>query len=103
MFVDDMAYNADQVLREAGLSGICGGAGDRGIGADEIAAGMPYRGSWYCESTVGELRAEGFDVVMIDDPPHCLILLNSEDTSIEWSGWDRLQALFSQPRPTKRE
>jgi hypothetical protein len=100
MFVDDMAYNARQVLLESGLYAICGGAGGRRQKASNIAASMPYKGDWYCAAEIGALRDEGFDVVLIDRRPHCLILLNSEDTTIYWDGWERLRSVFSQPRPT---
>jgi hypothetical protein len=100
MFIDDMSYNAAQVLDEAGLSGICGGAGGARRSALTVARGMPYKGSWYCAARVGELRREGFNVVMIDDWPHCLILLKSPDTSINWEGWERLRSVFSEPRPS---
>ena len=101
MFVDDMAYNAAHVLLESGLSAICGGSAGRGVSARQIALRMPYKGDWYCVARLGSLRAEGFDIVMIDTPPHCLILLNSEDTSIDWDGWERLRSAFSQPRSSK--
>jgi hypothetical protein len=47
---------------------------------------------------LGDLRQEGFGVIMIDQPPHCVILLNSEDLGADWEGWDRLRSLFSEPR-----
>jgi hypothetical protein len=95
---DDLAYNAKAVFLESALRGICGGAAEPPMTALEIVLATPYRGSWVCEAKLGDLRQEGFDVVMIDDLPHCVILLNSEDLNADWEGWDRLRSRFSEPR-----
>lgn len=100
---DVLANNAESVYLESGLRGICAGAAEMPSSAGAVAAAMPYRGMWFCEAKLGDLRAEGFDVVMVDDPPHCVILLDSETLGAEWDGWDRLRRVFTDPRRIRRE
>lgn len=90
-----LAEHAASVYRESNLRGICGGAAPLPTTADDVAFGMPYRGSLISESTAGALRAVGFDVVMVDDPPHCVILVDSDQPDAEWEGWERIREVFT--------
>lgn len=81
-----------------GLRGVCGGAAPLPTTGETVAIDMPYRGDWYGETTVGALRGEGFDVVMVDEPPHCVLLLNSDDLGRDWEGWERFRSVFTIPQ-----
>lgn len=74
--------------------------------ADEIASEMPYRGRYINDSTVGDLRNAGFDVVPHYDPQggyvHALLTLpvdaDVEPTEEEWERiWSELRNCF-EPR-----
>lgn len=105
---EDLAHNVASVFLESGLSGLCGGAAEPTTTATDIVEALPYQGDWCCEATLGLLRAEGVDVVMVDTPPKCVILLNLDDLGadwyrkpfalVNWEGWDHLRSLFSDPR-----
>lgn len=102
MTPDNLHYNAFSVLRESQgrLWGVCAGAADPPTSAVRIAAEMPYRGDWFCQGVLGQLRRAGFDVVMVDDAPHCVIRLGSDewiDQGEGWPGWGVLRNLFSPP------
>ena len=95
---ENLAYNAASVFLDSGLRGICVGAGPVPAAAEDVAAGMPYRGQWISESTLGKLRRLGFDLVMVDEPTHAVLLLKSEALDADWEGWDRLREVFTAPR-----
>lgn len=100
----DLWENANSVRLETadteppGVWGICVGASDD-LSADDIALAMPYRGRWMRRCVLGALREEGFDVVMLDDPPHAVLLLNDEPSGDDWSGWVTLDVLFEPEEP----
>jgi len=62
---------------------------------------IPYRGQWMRRSILGHIRAKGFEVVMVDDPPHAIVLLKDEPTGDGWDGWELLRSGFltSEPSP----
>jgi hypothetical protein len=99
--------NANTVVREARSTGspdvwgICVGAADSAT-AFQIALQMPYRGDKMRVASLGGLRAAGFDLVMVDERPHALLLLKEEPTGEHWEGWDRLRRLFTEPQTIPR-
>ncbi len=94
--------NAKSVYLETqGTWGICVGAADSAT-ALHIATEMPYRGDKMRVASLGVLRAAGFDLVMVDEPPHAVLLLNAEPTGKTWDGWDRLRSLFTEPHVIPR-
>ena len=93
--------NANTVLLESGVWGICVGAADDAT-AYYIARSMPYRGNKMRVSSVGILRGAGFSVVLLQDRPHAVLLLNDEPTGEDWEGWDRLRQLFTEPQVIPR-
>lgn len=95
--------NANTVVREiadAGYSdvwGVCVGAADSAT-AYQIIRRMPYRGDKMRVAQLGVLREAGFGLVMVDDPPHAVLLLNQVPTGPKWAGWERLRHLFTEPQ-----
>lgn len=111
--VKGLYRNAESVRRETGsegapdgIWGICVAAAE-GAAPEEVAHQMLYRGEWMRRSVLGHIRDKGFEVVMVDDPPHAVILLEAvillkdEPTSDDWEGWDLLRLVFlpSEPNP----
>ncbi len=77
------------------------------IEADEIAFAMPYRGRYINDSTVGELRDVGFEVVPHYDPErgyvHALLKLpvdpSENPPKEEWEEiWTELRSCFEPTR-----
>jgi hypothetical protein len=107
---EDLAQNAVSVFLESRrrLKGICGGAAEPPATMAEIKGQLPYKGDWACEARLGDLRGAGIDVVMVDTPPHCVILLDlselgdqwfhSPRTIKAWWAWDFLRPLFGSPQ-----
>ncbi len=99
---EHLYLSAATVEREtAGVWGLCVGAAD-GSTAYQIARTMPYRGKRMRVTSLGPLRAAGFDVVMVDEPPHAVLLLNGAPEDAAWEGWDRLRRLFTEPMDIPR-
>lgn len=94
--------NANSVYRETGGTwGICVGASSS-LTATEIACSMPYRGRWVRTAELGNIRARGFDVVPLTDPPHAVLLLNDAPDGPTWTGWEWLRGAFGPPLPSPR-
>jgi hypothetical protein len=94
----DLHTNATSVNRLTNLVGspvwgICVGVAD-GMSAQEIAVAMPYRGDWFRQARMGDLVSVGFNFVLIDEPPHAVLLLKEEPTGDDWSGWDDVRVWF---------
>jgi hypothetical protein len=71
--------NAESVVRSCGRVGFCVGIG---VGSTkEIVDAMPYRGEKVRTSTLGAIRAAGFDVVRVeeeDDSSHAVLLVKQD-------------------------
>ncbi len=66
--------------------------------ADEIARGVPLPHSMIRESTVGRLRAAGYDVVSSLGPPgHADLILPNPPTDDDWQALDKT---FDAARPS---
>lgn len=64
--------------------------------AAEIAVGVPLRHSKIRTSTVGRVRAAGYDVVSSPGPPgHADLVLPTDDD------WSALDSAFDPPRPNQ--
>lgn len=67
-----------------------------GMTADEIAVGVPLRHSKIRASTVGRVRAAGYDIVRSPGPPgHADLVLPTPPADHDWSALDRI---FDPPR-----
>lgn len=65
--------------------------------ADEIATGVPLPHSAIRESTVGRVRAAGYDVAPSPGPPgHADLLFSAPPTEADWRTLDEI---FDPPRP----
>lgn len=94
----DLWYNANTVLKEAKVWGVCVGCAD-GMTVLQIATAMPYRGTTMRVADLGVLRQNNYEVVPVDDPPHAILLFHDDPPQGEdWAGWDRLRSFFSGPQ-----
>lgn len=99
MTSQNLTDNAKIVYGDLGRWGVCVGSYPD-MTAEDIATDMKYRGRNMRVSTIGELRAAGFDVIPDPEegPVHALVTLPEPPSEAQW---EHLRSCFGprQPNP----